>query len=337
LRFVVFGAGAVGGTIGARLFQSGHDVQLVARGAHASALLRSGLRLRIPQSPEVRLPIPVFEDPSDLTLQGDEIVFLAVKSQDSKDALESLATASQSDRLSIVCAQNGVENERLALRMYSNVYSMCVQVPGTLVEPGCVATHSRSPLGILDVGRYPVGVDSTCEEIAGALSEAGFWSQTDPSIMQRKFTKLLVNLHNGLEAICGFEARGSTIAEQARAEAVECFRAAGIAFDEPEEAAARVANLQILPIDGVAYRGSSTWQSVARGLDSTEVDYLNGEVVMLGRMHGVPTPVNSLIQRTVRERVASRQAAGSLTLEEFSRALASLRPYPDADRDLETL
>ena len=48
MRFVIFGAGAIGGVIGGRLFEHGHDVVLVARGEHARVLQRDGLRLESP-------------------------------------------------------------------------------------------------------------------------------------------------------------------------------------------------------------------------------------------------------------------------------------------------
>ena len=57
MRFVVLGAGAIGGAVGARLFQKGYDVTLVARGEHGRAL-QSGLVLEAPDE-TVTLPIPV--------------------------------------------------------------------------------------------------------------------------------------------------------------------------------------------------------------------------------------------------------------------------------------
>ena len=48
VRFVVYGAGAIGGVVGARLFQSGHDVALIARGAHYEAIRDHGLRIQSP-------------------------------------------------------------------------------------------------------------------------------------------------------------------------------------------------------------------------------------------------------------------------------------------------
>ena len=48
MRYIIYGAGAVGGTIGGKLFQSGHDVVLIARGDHLHAIRERGLRLRTP-------------------------------------------------------------------------------------------------------------------------------------------------------------------------------------------------------------------------------------------------------------------------------------------------
>jgi 2-dehydropantoate 2-reductase len=57
MRLVIFGAGAIGGVIRARAFQSGHDVTLIARGAHLEAIRDNGLRLETPDETAV-LPVP---------------------------------------------------------------------------------------------------------------------------------------------------------------------------------------------------------------------------------------------------------------------------------------
>jgi 2-dehydropantoate 2-reductase len=74
------------------------------------------------------------------------------------------------------------------------------------------------------------------------------------------------------------------------------------------------------PIEGVTKPGSSSWQSLARGTGSLETDYLNGEFVLLGRLHGVPTPVNEalcrLAQWMLREQVAPG-TVGEATVDRF--------------------
>ena len=95
MRFVVVGAGAIGGSVGARLFQSGFDVTLVARGDHGRAL-QSGLVLEAPDE-TVTLPIPVVAEPAQVSWEGDAdgdpVVLLAVKGQSTDQALEQLVVA----------------------------------------------------------------------------------------------------------------------------------------------------------------------------------------------------------------------------------------------------
>jgi 2-dehydropantoate 2-reductase len=78
--------------------------------------------------------------------------------------------------------------------------------------------------------------------------------------------------------------------------------------------------MHVQPVDGQMRGGGSSWQSLARGTRSIEADYLNGEIVMLGRRHGVPTPVNALMQH-----VANEQAR--LGAPPQSVAVASLLPH----------
>lgn len=320
VRFIIYGPGAVGGTIGGRLFQHGHDVTLIARGAHGSALAQAGLRLRTPDGDHV-LPIPVVDRPGALDIGRGDVVVLAMKTQDTEAALSDLAAVA-AQGVAVVCAQNGVENERLALRRFADVQAMCVMLPGSYLEPGVVVAHGAPLSGILDVGRYPGGTDEVSEAVAAALDASGFSSRADPSVMRRKYAKLLMNLTNALEAACGPAARTSDLGARARREALSCYEAAGIDAATAEEDAARRGDLvTIAPIDGVGRGGGSSWQSLARGLGTVEADHLNGEIVLLGRLHGVPTPINALLQRTANRMARAREPAGSLPIEQLDAAL----------------
>ena len=75
--------------------------------------------------------------------------------------------------------------------------------------------------------------------------------------------------------------------------------------------------LTVGEISGATRRGGSTWQSLARGARELECDYLNGEIVLLGRLHGVPTPVNELLQQLAAEASRTGRPPGSLTVEEL--------------------
>ena len=317
MRYVIYGAGAVGGAIGGRLAEHGHEVVLVARGAHGEALRSRGLELQTPDGVGVH-KTEVVTAPAELDFHDDDVVVLAMKTQDTAAAVAALSLAAP-PTTPVVCAQNSVENERIALRAFHNVYAMCVMLPATHLEPGVVQVNAAPLSGILDLGRYPSGVDGVTEQVAADLDASGFSSRPDPAIMRSKYTKLLMNLGNAIEAACGSAARGSDLYARARAEAVACFDAAGIAYASAEEDAARRGELfRIRPVNGQRRGGGSSWQSLARGAGSIESDYLNGEIVLLGRLHGVPTPVNAAVQRVANRMAASGAAPGSMTVDDLA-------------------
>ncbi len=322
-RFIVYGAGAVGGTIGGRLHQHGHDVVLIARGDHGQVCREEGLLLRSADG-DVRLDVPTVASPAELEFDsGQDIVVLAMKTQDSMAALDALS-AHADDAIPVVCAQNGVENERLALRRFSNVQAMCVMLPATHLEPGVVEVNSAPVSGILDVGRYPQGSDATTESITSALAASSFSSRPVADIMRWKYAKLLRNLANALDAACGPGGRRSPLLTRARAEADECYRVAGIdAATDSEDDDRRGDLMSLRPIDGAPRRGGSTWQSLARGSGSAEVDFLNGEIVLLGRLHGVATPVNAALQALANRLAREGAAPGSVDVADVEAMVES--------------
>ena len=64
MRFAIIGVGGVGGYVGARLAEAGHDVTFVARGAHGAAIAEAGLHLHSPLGSVVVQPARVVEAPS---------------------------------------------------------------------------------------------------------------------------------------------------------------------------------------------------------------------------------------------------------------------------------
>jgi 2-dehydropantoate 2-reductase len=315
MRFVIYGAGAIGGTIGGRLFEAGHDVTLIARGEHLRALRGEGLTLASPAG-TVTLPIPAVGDPRAAGLAGGDVVVLAMKSQDTGPAVEALVRSAPPD-IAVVCAQNGVENERVALRSFPDVYAMSVMLPATHLRPGMVEANSAGAHGLLDLGRYPTGIDATAEAVADALTGGGFVSMARPDIMRWKYRKLILNLANAVEAVCGPAGRQSPLVARVMEEGETVLAAAGIDPVTPaEDAERRADHLPLRRVEGRRREGGSSWQSLTRGLGTIETDYLNGEIVLLARLHGVPAPANALLQRLADEAAAERHPPGSIPPED---------------------
>ncbi len=316
MRTVVYGAGAIGGVLGARLHQNGHEVVLIARGPHHEAMRDHGLRIETPVDAAV-VHVPVVDAPAAVEWGADDVVVLAMKTQDTADALRALAAAG-AHGLPVACAQNGVESERMALRMGGAVYGICVMCPAAHLQPGVVQAFSVPSPGILDVGRFPGGSDPVAEALAAAFRDATFHAEARPDIMRWKYTKLLMNLGNAAEALCGPSARVSEIARLARAEGIAALGAAGIEFVSDEDFAERRGDL-IRPqaIGGGPRPGGSSWQSLARGTGRIEADYLNGEIALLGRLHGVPTPANARLQSAADDAARRRLPPGSMSADEL--------------------
>jgi 2-dehydropantoate 2-reductase len=321
MTFIIYGVGAIGGALAAKLIQSGQPVAGIARGAQLQALQSNGLLLRTPDG-DFRARFPAVEDPTELDLRPDDIVFLCMKSQDTLQALERLRAAGVRDQ-AIVCAQNGVANEREALRNFANVYAMLVVMPATFIEPGEVAAFGAPHAGLFDIGRYPAGIDATVGRIVDVLNGAGFAAFGQEAPMVSKYGKLLMNLGNVLDAAVGEAAFGSDLYAAAKAEGEAVLQAAGIAYaDVGPDNDRRKQLMQMQKIPGVERVGSSSAQSLARGTGSIETDYLNGEIVLLGRLHGVPVPVNAGLCRLGHILVAEKRSPGSLSLDDVRTILA---------------
>lgn len=323
MRYIIIGAGAIGATIGGRLGEAGLDVVLVARGEHARALAADGLRLTTAGGERVHR-MPVVTGPAELgELRPDDVLLLTVKTQHAIAALDAWGDAevtgggTAAQRLPVLCLQNGVESERLALRRFARVYGACVWLPATFLEPGVVSALCAPLTGILHLGRAAGGTDARVRAIAADLEKAGFGAPVVEDVMRWKYAKLLGNLGNAIQATTGPEpapAKGALLLRAIR-EAKAVFEAAGIAHtSEAEQSAARDGKVE----QPAGVRGGSSWQSLARGTGSIEADYLNGEICLLGRLHGVPTPVNETLRHAANIFAREGLPPGSMSIEDLT-------------------
>ena len=314
MRFIIYGAGGVGGVIGAELSKRGRDVVLIARGDHLRAMQSDGLRFQTPHEDSL-LQVNAVASPADIDFKPDDVVLMTMKSQHTREALEELREVAL-DAIPVVCCQNGVDNERMALRRFANVYAMLVYLPAQLLEPGVIQCHAKLCSGILDVGCYPQGIDARCEQIAAELEAVNFSVRPDPKVMRLKYAKLLTNLHNALGAIASAGPETDKILHALRDEGRRCLDAAGIAYASEEEVKARRRGVyESGEIPGKQRVGGSSRQSLLRATGNIEADFLNGEIVSLGREIGIPTPANAVVQRLAVQAARRKAPPGSVSIE----------------------
>jgi 2-dehydropantoate 2-reductase len=321
MRIIVVGAGAVGGVVAANLALAATPVVAVARGEHARVMRESGLRYESPSGTQV-VELPVATSMSEIDVTDDDVFMLGVKSQDTAGVLDDLRAAGVVDQ-PIVCMQNGVDNERQALRLFPNVYGMCVMLPADHLSPGVVRVWTAPSSGLLDLGRYPHGVDDLSVQLAATLEAATFGSIPRDDIMSWKYRKLLMNLGNAIEAVCGREGFGGRLYEMVQSEGEAVLAAAGITVTSVEDDQARRGDaLKIQPVGDEQRRaGGSTWQSLRRGTGTIETDYLTGEIVLLGRLHNVPTPANQALQEAAAEMARSGEPPASRTEDDVLQSI----------------
>ena len=296
MRYVVYGAGAVGGVIGARLHLAGLSTTLVARGAHLARIRAAGLVLDAADGRSVAA-VPAIESVADLTWTDDTVILLCVKSHQTASALADLARHAPASTI-VACAQNGVANEAEVLRRFARTYGLCVMLPSLHLEPGVVVAKCHPTPGILDLGRFPHGVDRTAEAIAADLARAGFASVARPDIMAWEHRKLLVNAVGDVRAIFGPGEATTELAARVLAEGEAVLAASGIPVVSGQIDDERRGDVLQSRPDVAEFPGNSLRQSLTRGLES-EIDYRVGEIVLLGRLHDVPTPACELLRRAV--------------------------------------
>jgi 2-dehydropantoate 2-reductase len=308
-RYVIIGGGAIGGALAAQLVPAGRDVVLVARGEHGRIIAERGLVVRRPTGVDV-VRVTVATDASEVRLRPDDVLVLAVKTQDAEAALvewawQPVSGGGLAADLPIVTYQNGLATEDLALRRFSRVYGATIAMAASYTTPGEIVSPSLPPaVGAVWLGRYPSGLDDVARSLVDDLQAAGFRAWAVDEIRRSKAAKLLANVGNALDLIEGDDAQRAEARQTLRAEALTVLEAAGIA--PPDDALDLGSTpLEILPVEGHVAGRLSTWQSFARGT-STEVDYLNGEIVLLARKHGIEAPLNERVQRLAGDPSARR-------------------------------
>ena len=306
MKICVFGAGAIGGYMGAKLAQAGADVSLVARGPHLAAMKENGLTL-IEEGETTNQKVTVSEDPAALGPQ--DYVLVTLKAHSVPPVVDKMQPLIGPDT-TIVSGVNGVpwwyfhkigtdlEGTRLATVDPGNKQwdgfgpdrvLGCVVYPAAEVKEPGVVTHiegNRFSLGEPDGSR-----SERAQALSKALSAAGLKAPVRPKLRDEIWVKLWGNLsfnpisaltHATLDVLCTDEGT-RPVARAMMVEAQEIAEKLGVKF--PIDVDRR--------IDGGAAVGAhrtSMLQDLAQGRPM-ELDALVASVQELGRVTDTPTPI----------------------------------------------
>ena len=320
-RYVIIGAGAIGGTVGGVLARAGTRTLLIARGRNAEVLSSAGITLRTPDG-TFRTAVSAASRAEDVRLTDRDVLVFATKTQQLDAALQEwvdrpvhgahgvIGTAGE--LLPAMTALNGVAAEEKALRYFRRVFGICVWLPAVHLEPGEVIVRSWPVVGQFHIARWPASLSTQADAdlltaLAEAWSAAGIRVRIPDDVAPWKYNKLLGNLGNAVGALSTEPADASDVVTAVRSEGENVLRHAGIEFVSFETStAARADGPTIRPVPGWnAGPSNSTWQSLSRNAGSVETDFLNGEIVRLAHRHGIAAPLNAALARAARAAVRS--------------------------------
>lgn len=312
MKIAVIGAGAIGSVVAAGLFQSGADVLLVGRADQVDAIKRNGLMIKRPQGSET-IPVPVA-----LRLEKEyDFVIFATKTQDIDEAYTE--NSSFLEKPLILTTQNGVQADNILSPHFlpEQVIASIVMFGATYMKPGEITYNFP---GDWLIGKRFVMNDSKVHEIAEILSKSFSVEVTD-NILGMKWLKLFVNFNNCLPALLGWSMQ-QTFADMdfcrlsvlLLKEALPIVQDANIKLVSlPQFPVERVQGLAAMPLEqaaGIMHKTltglskeplyGSILQSIMRGKTS-EIDFINGEVVAVASGMRQDAPLNRKVVRMVHE------------------------------------
>ena len=328
MNFVVFGAGAVGSTLGGILALKNHQVLLVCRKSHSQAIEeQNGLRMKSGTG-DYFASLKSVEKLKSGSLGDDICILFTPKSNDTQTCVEQLSKVAPKDT-PIVSFQNGVANEDIIAQAFTNTYGGVCKMTCSYLQPGHVTFRK---IGRLVVGKYPKGTDPFPKKLSKVLNEAGFPTTVSRSIGCDKWLKLAYNLHSTLYAI--IEKRDHDLPEFLDLklglieEVRKVFRARKIK--------AKSCDAQELSLNEVidelkrpkAPRGApaimvnnSTWQNLYLKRNAIENEAFHGPVIEYARQSNIPTPFNEVVLEMVNKCHKQKQGPESLRADDVLTAV----------------
>lgn len=304
MRVAVVGSGGVGASLGSLLAEAGHEVSLLARGAHLAAIRANGLVVDRAGG-ERRLRLPASDDAADLG--PADVVLFAVKLWSTEEAGAASRPLVGPETI-VVTLQNGVDSvDRLApILGFERLVAGVAQISAVIVGPGRVA--HRSPFARIIAGEPHGGGSERIGRFVAACQAAGIEARMSDRIDVELWTKFvfIIALSGATalfrSAIGPILADGETRSFTVRLveEAVAVGRAEGV--DLPSGIVDTTVDfMHRLPADMRA----SMLDDLERG-SRLELPWLSGHVVALGRRHRMETEANRMVELALRLHAAGR-------------------------------
>ncbi len=297
------GAGAIGSVFGGFLSNS-QDVTLIGREAHISAIREKGLKISGIWGEHLFKNLKAFTSSDECKIYAPyDLVLITTKSYDTEYATMQILPLIGKDSL-VASVQNGIENEGIIAKIVGEERTMggMAIFGAMLIEPGHVKVTVYASECLF--GTLTKNIEKS-KIIADMISKAGIPSLPTDDIIREKWMKAFYNIAlNPLSAILKVQYGKLGIYDETRAiikgmlkEAFEVARAEGIKLKFTYEEYFEHLMKKQLPL--TSEHISSMLQDLEKH-KRTEIDYINGAIVRLGKVHGIRTPFNEIIVNLIR-------------------------------------
>ena len=298
MKIAVMGAGSIGGYFGGMLAQGGHQVTLIARGAHRQAIEAHGLKI-ITDEREFLVRCATTDNPN--SVGPVELVLLTVKTYHNPQAVPAMLPLIDGDT-SILCLQNGIDSYQAVAQAVGleKVLPGAAYIEASLARPGVVRQSGqvvRIVFGELD------GSDSERGQlILQALKQSGIPAQFTQDIQQTLWTKFLFIATMAGVTTLSRETMAQLLPRPEWRQAIEdCMREIeAVARALGVKLAEDVVSSTLSYIEGSLEQMHASMHADVMAGRPLELEALNGAVVRAGRMAEVPAPVNNLIYAMVK-------------------------------------
>jgi 2-dehydropantoate 2-reductase len=316
-KVLVFGAGAVGASVGGWLAERHESVWLLDQPALVDVLNQRGLTLY--ENDRARATTVKVKAVSELgAVPAPDVVLIAVKTY-SLDKVCGLIKERLGDAPIVVALQNGVDNQTIIPKFFTRAIYTVVAYNAWIDEPGVVGYQKKGPLVI---GTPRGELADECRAVAGLLSR-GVETTVAPGFLDAAYSKMIINLTNSLQALIGHPMRPvsdralfQTVLTNLTWEGVQIVRAAGhkecrLGGMPPWWLMQAAATLPRFLTKGAFEKNvkkmviSSMAQDVLqRGAPESELETLNGHFIHLADQHRLAVPFNRTVYALCKERFA---------------------------------
>jgi 2-dehydropantoate 2-reductase len=318
----IAGAGSIGCFVGGVLAAAGRDVAMLARPATIAAIESGGLRVTSFEGFDRHIAANRLRlSDQGAVMAGARIVLVTVKNADTAAMADVIARNAPPDAI-VVSLQNGIGNAAVLRERLAGRHVLGAMVPFNVVMQGTSHVHRATSGDIV--------VEQNDARIAEQLSVAGLVMRPTDNITGVLWGKLLLNLNNAFNALSGLPLRDELSRRDWRrllarqiSEALAVMRAEGIVpvsstlippawtpylLRLPDDLF-RILAGRTIRIDPQAR--SSMWDDLQRGR-TTEIDYLQGEILRLAMRHGIDVPLTRRAIALVKDAELQKRGAPCL-------------------------